>query len=162
MFILFKFLGNIAKNAYLELSLVINGTVRRNNKLLCSVLDHLRIYTEIYRVADSVSTLSLFEPVENMKKSMIFVFALLAIVSGFVPIKEQGVENEISPLEFEKFINSTAKPIRGTRILGGATASSSQFPYQAAVFIVDTVIKRCAGTIIAKNYVLTVAHCVQK
>ena len=101
-----------------------------------------------------------------MKLPLILILVLLAAVSGYDPFKELVAGNKVPISEFERIINSikvgTAKPVRASRILGGATAFSSQFPYQAALFLIGEEIKLCAGTIIAKNYILTVAHCVQE
>ncbi|XP_055915311.1 serine protease SP24D-like [Eupeodes corollae] len=55
---------------------------------------------------------------------------------------------------------SFATPTPTLRIIGGAEAAKDDFPYMVSVRL-DTA-HVCGGSIVARNYILTAAHCVSK
>merc|ERR1711936_709089 len=51
------------------------------------------------------------------------------------------------------------------RIIGGQGARSGDFPWQAALFVIDdwgNELFKCGGSLISVNKVLTAAHCIEK
>lgn len=45
------------------------------------------------------------------------------------------------------------------RIVGGAETSVGEFPWIVLIYYVNTKLPKCGGSIIHKNFILTVAHC---
>lgn len=67
----------------------------------------------------------------------------------------------LDPTPFETPKIEDDVPVRGSRIVFGASAVAGQFPHVAFMYIRRlTVTVQCGGGLISPNYVLTAQHCV--
>jgi secreted trypsin-like serine protease len=71
--------------------------------------------------------------------------------------KENFVVREIVTVWFIWISEGAPKPIISPKIAGGQAVLPGQFPHQAALVIGSAF--ECSGSLIARDWILTTAHC---